>query len=291
MGQQDTDANRRNVQMRGGSFYGSIQHRSQISGATFTDLRHNCPRKLPSHSHELPFFCMTLGGDYGERYGRQECQLRPFTFIFRPAEVPHQDEVGPRGVLLFGIEISGEWQEGVLACSGKLDTPHNDAHGGDLFTLGLRIFHETRARVIDQLATESLVAELLGATARMPDDRGSQAPNWIRRVLVKLQDQYCEHLTLNDLSREAGVHPVHLSRVFRRFMRVGIPEYVHRMRIRAACELLLKSEMTLAEISFAVGFADQSHFTRAFRRYTQLTPAAFRVMAAPSTRFQEMAAV
>jgi len=69
---------------------------------------------------------------------------------------------------------------------------------------------------------------------------------------------------------------VHLSRVFRKCVGEGIGEYVHRLRVRAACEQILEPEISIAEVSLALGFADQSHFTRAFRRVTGMTPAAFR---------------
>ncbi len=69
---------------------------------------------------------------------------------------------------------------------------------------------------------------------------------------------------------------MHLSRVFRRFQKEGIGEYVHRLRARTACTQLLKPELSLAEISLSTGFSDQSHFTRAFRKITGVTPNAFR---------------
>ena len=81
---------------------------------------------------------------------------------------------------------------------------------------------------------------------------------------------------LDELAREAGVHPVHLSRVFRRCVGEGIGEYVHRLRVRTACERMLAPHNSLSELSLGTGFADQSHFTRAFRKITGLTPATFR---------------
>ena len=45
---------------------------------------------------------------------------------------------------------------------------------------------------------------------------------------------------------------------------------------RARSRCTLNPEMTLAEISFTTGFSDQSHFTRAFRKITGMTPNAFR---------------
>jgi transcriptional regulator GlxA family with amidase domain len=46
--------------------------------------------------------------------------------------------------------------------------------------------------------------------------------------------------------------------------------------MEAAAELLSKSALGLAEIGFTCGFADQAHFTRAFKRFTAFTPAAYR---------------
>jgi hypothetical protein len=40
-----------------------------------------------------------------EKYGRRDVQFRPFTFAYRPAGVPHQDGVDPRGARVFGIEV------------------------------------------------------------------------------------------------------------------------------------------------------------------------------------------
>jgi len=62
----------------------------------------------------------------------------------------------------------------------------------------------------------------------------------------------------------------------RRCVGEGISEYVHRVRVRAACEQMLSPETSLAELSVSTGFADQSHFTRSFRRITGMTPSASR---------------
>jgi AraC family transcriptional regulator len=272
--------------MPGGSFYGAVQQRREHCGAIFTDLRHSSARKLPEHAHELPFFALLLEGDYGERYGRQDKQFGPFTIAYRPAGVPHQDEVGPRGVRFFEIEICPSWRTRIQDCSGNLDTAHDDCGGGTLLWLGMELFRETRAQLADQdLHLESLLAELVASVARIPRESAKQAPRWLGRVMDKLKSEYCERLTLEELATEAGVHPVHLSRVFRRWRGEGIGEYVHRLRIRAACEQMLAPQRSLAEISLATGFADQSHFTHAFHRISGITPGAFRRLVTPKVEY------
>jgi AraC family transcriptional regulator len=260
-----------------GTFYGAVQSRRELCEAIFTDLRHPSPRKLPSHSHELPFFAVLMEGLYGERYGRQERQFRPFTVHFRPAGVPHQDEVGPPGVRFFEIEVRPSWRTRLADCSAALDVARDDCKGGELLWLAMRLFRELYVTAApDDLSVESLLAELLAAAARMPREGKFQRPAWLGRIIEKLAVEYADRLTLDDLSREAGVHPVHLSRVFRKCVGKGIGEHVHRLRVRAACEQMQMPEMSIAEISLTLGFADQSHFTRAFRRVVGMTPMAFR---------------
>jgi AraC family transcriptional regulator len=260
-----------------GTFYGAVQRRQEQCGAIFTELRHTAPRKLPAHSHELPFFAVLMEGLYGERYGRNERQFRPFTAHFRPAGIPHQDEIGPAGVRFFEIELRPSWRNRLQDCSAALDVARDDCKGGELLWLAMKLFREMRGPAVpDDLSIESLLVELMAAVARRPREGKPQSAAWLSRIIEKLSVEYPERLTLDDLSQEAGVHPVHLSRVFRKCVGEGIGEHVHRLRIRAACEQMREPELSIAEISLALGFSDQSHFTRTFRRVTGTSPGQFR---------------
>jgi AraC family transcriptional regulator len=266
-----------------GSFFGVVRGRVTHSSALFTDLRHPIPRRLPCHSHELPFFGLLLDGLYGERYGRETKQFGPFSAMFRPAGIPHQDEIGPPGARFFHIELRPVWKARMQECSGSLETPCEDLNGGRMTWLAMKLRRETfGVDKPDELCVDSLLAEMVALAARLSVAEKRRAPSWFSRLLDKLQAEHCNRLTLADLSREAHVHPVHLSRVFRRFKGEGIGEYVHRLRTRSACCFLLNPEMTLAEISCTTGFSDQSHFTRAFRKITGMTPNAFRATLRPA---------
>ncbi len=304
----------REHRLSGGSFFGAVQAKREQYGAIFTDLQHASPCRLPPHSHELPFFGVVLGGDYRERYGREQNEVPPFTLMCRPAGIPHQDEIGPNGVRLFQIEIRPSLQQSLAQDGRSLNVAYTDAGGGDLLWLGMKLYRETRGADpahnpevkklgMDDLGghdlsghnlrdhnsdvhnssdhdicVESLLAELLAAASGKPRGDSKYPPPWLRRVLEKLKVEHCQRLTLDQLSREAGVHPVHLSRVFRKNVGEGIGEHVHRLRIRTACEQMLSGEVSLAEVSMATGFADQSHFTRSFRKITGMGPSAFRMM-------------
>jgi AraC family transcriptional regulator len=263
--------------MHAGSFFGAVHGKREQCGAIFSDVRHTASRRLPRHSHELAFFALLLDGHYGERCGRRQNQYRPFTLMFRPAGMPHQDEIGTRGVRLYEIEVCPAWQKRLADCSAALDTPRDDVGGGPLLWLGMKLFREVAASSApDDLTVESVLAEILSGAARISQRESRHAPPWLSRILDKIRTEHCRRLTLDELAREAGVHPVHLSRVFRRCLGEGIPEYVHRLRVRTACERMLDPYASLAELSLGTGFADQSHFTRSFRSITGVTPAVFR---------------
>ena len=61
-------------------------------------------------------------------------------------------------------------------------------------------------------------------------------------------------------------------------------EYVRRQRIALACRSLAESDMPLADVAIEAGFADQSHFTRTFKRQLGVTPAAYRRQADSKAR-------
>ena len=121
---------------------------------------------------------------------------------------------------------------------------------------------------------------MMGAIAgfEAPDQA---APAWFGRVKERLHEDFREPLRMRDLAREAGIHPVHLARVFRKIERRTPGEYQQRLQVRAACELLRDREWPLAAIAAECGFADQSHLTRVFRRMAGTTPARFRQAVAP----------
>jgi AraC family transcriptional regulator len=125
------------------------------------------------------------------------------------------------------------------------------------------------------LAVEGLLLEMVAALTRsasIPQD----GPVWLRRVEDLLRSRFSETITLGELAEEAGVHPIYLASVFRKRFGCSVGEFVRQLRVDRAATLLAHPRTSLAEIAFLTGFADQSHFTRIFKRATGLTPAAYR---------------
>ncbi len=103
------------------------------------------------------------------------------------------------------------------------------------------------------------------------------SPPWLLRIREMLREEEHPRLTLAELSRFVGRHPVQICRQFHYHFDCTISEYMRRVRIARAQSLLHTRELELAEIALACGFSDQSHFTTAFRRLTGISPHRYRL--------------
>jgi len=268
-----------NRNLQPGHFYGEITRKREASGLILSELKHDKARKLPSHSHELAYFCLLLNGNYWEQFGRKRITYKPLTVMFHPPDTTHVDEIGPAGGRFFSVEVKTEWMERLRECLGNIDLD-SSLHEGDLAWLAMRLYREHKqADACSVLTMEGLVLEMLATVGRFKDSRGQDRPRWLATAVDLLNAEFRSNLKVQDIATEVGVHPFHLSRVFRNVHRQTIGEYVHKLRVAYACKLLELPDCDLATVALSAGFADQSHFTRVFKNITGMTPGAFRQLA------------
>ena len=123
--------------------------------------------------------------------------------------------------------------------------------------------------------------EILVVLGRVAREAERAPPPWLLRAREVVHAGFREPLRIADLAREADVHPGHLARAFRQHFRMTLGSYVRNLRLEWVAARLLSSEEPLASLALAAGFADQSHLTRAFKRYSGLTPRAYRRIRQP----------
>ena len=114
----------------------------------------------------------------------------------------------------------------------------------------------------------------LGHCEDLPSPRGLSR-RALRLAIDYVETHLGDSLTLDDLACAVGVSRFHFARLFRISMGASPMEYLLRSRIERAKQILRRSEQPLCEIAVSLGFCDQSHFSRAFRRYAGVTPREF----------------
>ncbi len=85
-----------------------------------------------------------------------------------------------------------------------------------------------------------------------------------------------EDIGLDDLAAIADLSAKHFARAFRQSTGMPPHRWLIERRIDRAKALLMEGDLNLAEIALTCGFADQSHFTAAFRKSVGATPGIFR---------------
>lgn len=148
-----------------------------------------------------------------------------------------------------------------------------------IFSLELgRASHPTQDLMIESLAV-TLSAHLLRSytSAVGIEERSSSTPNLasLARAVAYIEDHPERNVSLAELAGAAGVSRFHFSRLFKRRVGMSPARFVERSRIERAKAMIVQAELSLADIAQAVGFADQSHFTRRFKFHEGLTPGQF----------------
>ena len=87
---------------------------------------------------------------------------------------------------------------------------------------------------------------------------------------------YAEQIDLSSVAEQVGIHPVSLSRMFCARTGIGFMKFLKYLRASAATNLMQKSDMTFAEIAYAVGFGSIRSFNRTFMEIYSITPTEYR---------------
>ena len=96
-------------------------------------------------------------------------------------------------------------------------------------------------------------------------------------VIQAISREYRDDLTVEGLARRFYLHPATLREWFQKAMGLSPQQYLHRVRISAACSLLLGTSRPVLDIGLEVGYHSASSFARQFRAVCGCTPKAYRL--------------
>lgn len=260
-----------------GHFYGDTLERRVTRDFILTENSYTPGISVPIHHHAWPYFCFVLEGAFTERCGRQSWTCQPGSLIYHSLEEEHSDHFAQAPARLFSIEIAPSRFEEMEERQERLRT-------GLVLNGGLPIGLATqlhRAFTEDAAASTAIIEDLalqLFAEIWFPlyDGATDRAPAWLEDAREMVRFGFRSNLSVSEIAEAVTIHPVHLSRTFRRVYGRTISEAILHYRIEYACRRLASDDESLAVIAYDAGFADQSHFTREFKRIMGMTPGKFR---------------
>jgi AraC-like DNA-binding protein len=113
------------------------------------------------------------------------------------------------------------------------------------------------------------------ADVKLPSLRRGSERGAVRRVREYLDANTRRNVALDDLAQLSGLSPYHLVRVFRQEVGLSPHAYFEQVRIHRARHLL-RDGAPIADVASDLGFTDQSHLHRHFKKLTGVTPGAYR---------------
>jgi len=148
-----------------------------------------------------------------------------------------------------------------------------DAMAVEMRTKSLGYRHAVRLRLHQLLLDTSrhLIATETLTTA------GQIGPRWIHGALHEIDRNPAHCGGLAELSAKACVSPAHFSRVFKQLTGMNVTDFVNAKRLIRAKELLLETDDNVETIALACGFQGMRHFYQTFKKFTGLTPRAYRL--------------
>lgn len=98
----------------------------------------------------------------------------------------------------------------------------------------------------------------------------------INKVLTFIDVNYYNNIDVDTLCRHVNFSRSHFSRIFKREVKLSIPQYINKIRIQKSKALLIKTDLSVNEVAKSVGFKDQFYFAKVFKKLEGQSPSSYK---------------
>ena len=253
-------------------FFGRIAAAARFDAFRMSETLYGRGAFLPWHRHEESYVTFVFAGGYRERSsgGTRACGAR--TLVLHPAGDAHEDDFAERPTRCLNVVLHPAFVARLGEAAGALHRGEV-VEGAEITGIAARLGCELRrSDSAAPLIIEGLLLELFGVISRTNATAG---PAWLAEADAIVRRRFAEKIGLGDVAAAVGVHPVHLARSYRAHYGASVGERMRALRLEFAREQL-GAGVSLAAVAASAGFADQSAFTKAFRRAHGVGPAEYR---------------
>jgi AraC family transcriptional regulator len=225
------------------------------------------------HDHPESRVVLSLDVGFASNYGRHRLGVEPGAMLYRPSGRMHADAYyEPATCVSILLPPRGRFAE-------LPDSTEAFAVAGD----ALRSLASTFLRELDatdgaaELVLEGLAGEAVASAAYRRPIGGTGKPRWVSAIRERLDEQYLQPPSLDEIASDAGREGAYVCAAFRSVYGSTIGEYIRRLRIAYARRSIDRApHVSLVDVAHECGFADQSHFGRHFKRSFGIAPGAYR---------------
>ncbi len=251
----------------------------------------HCHSMKAPHFHDDYEIYFLVKGNRKYFLANKICDLSPGDILIINHHEPHQatlesDQPYERYLLHVSLKMMNTICKEYKELSDFIDTRFlkvDDSVFQEILSLILLIQKEFDNK--DPLSAgiiKNLVTRILLLLCRAENAPGHEVPltekNDIRlqTAINFIVDNYTEAITLEQCARIAYMSPSHFSRLFHKLTSLSFKEYLNKIRIEKACELLCEEEISITDLAMNVGFNSSSYFSQVFKALTGMSPITYR---------------
>ena len=223
------------------------------------------------HSHKNSILTFVYQGGDIEYRERKSYERKAGSFFFYPANQPHKTEFRKEFSQNLNIEFDADYFSEKLLSTKQILSSTNSI---DAKFIALKLLQEVQLN--DTFSSNSIDLLVFDLTSSSSGNENVHKPKWIQVLFELLNDRWQEKISLAELSNILGVHPVTISKQFKKHFKCTYGEYTRKLKVKNSIDLVKTTNLPLIDVAYYCGFADQSHFTRNFKQLTNFLPNEFR---------------
>lgn len=243
------------------------------------------------HSHQEHELYFLISGQRRYFLGHTIYDVAPGNIVFIPRTMLHRTvALGPKGFDRYVVNFSQEHFDAFASMTGKdMTTLYPKGACFQLLPEKVRqlqkSFEQMELELKDsgewaQGASATLFYGILLDCLRFGKPKApcqEETADKIQQAARYISEHYSDLLTLEDAAGLVHMEKTYFSKRFKALTGFGFLDYLTQTRLRAAEDLLVRTSLSIGEISEACGFSGSNYFGDVFRRYHSISPSEYRL--------------
>ncbi|WP_442267399.1 helix-turn-helix domain-containing protein [Tenacibaculum sp. ZS6-P6] len=258
------------MKLKYNTFLGTTNEKFHLDFCSVSIVNYNKPVSEEWHSHENIHLSLILQGGNLESRKQNESQVSSGKIIaYNEGEI-HRN----RFTAFPSKNLNLEFENSFFS---KNDLNFNDLKlldnkNVEAYLELIKIYNELH--VNDEYTIDSIKLSLKSIFSNKKTS--PKKPDWIKYLKEIIEDRWNEFIPLNELALILNVHPVTISKYFKKYYNGSLGDYMRKIKVKKALHYLFHTNMSITEIAFKCGFSDHSHMIRIFKLYTGYNPKSIR---------------
>lgn len=256
-----------------GEYYGKSLNAIENDHIKLCITQYGEQAHIEKHHHENAYLSLLFSGSYLEQSASSVQRISAGEALFRPMGYDHENYFESLAGKCFNIEFKPSW----FQLHGTKGVPKsfalrkfNATEHPSLYRLLLHLRQDVPNM---DLASEYVYDWYKGLS---PENSSKKSIYWVKQVVSIIHDELYAFHSLQDLADRVHVHPVYMARAFKEKQGLTISEYQLKVKLDKAMTEVLNTDKSVGDLSFALGFYDDSHFIRSFKAHFGWPPSQFR---------------